>query len=125
MDDVTAEQDRRRDTYVEARDAIGPHRRAQAKAEIKLAEWLKAHRGIPTDLLYERDGTPRDPALQALEAAARKAEADVELCQAMALAAAEELKGETLEAVLARNEEHRAQVSASRDTAVALLEGDG
>lgn len=109
--------------YVDARDAVTVHLAAQAGAEVALARWQKAHRGIPPELLYHRDGTAMDPELEALEAAVVDAQAAVRWCQAVEVAAAEEYKGETLGAVMERNARGRDRAMDARVRAENTLAG--
>jgi hypothetical protein len=117
------EHARRHGALIEARGAVAPHLRKQADAEIARARWLKRHRGIPSELLYDRTtGDAIDPELVALEVAVAGAEVDVAWCRAVEVACVEELKGMTLEELMARNEANRPRVDEMRARAVALLE---
>lgn len=112
---ASAEQERRHAAYSEAREAVAPHLHAQAVAEIERARWLKARRGVPSDVLYHAEtGEPRDPELIARTAAVRQAEADVAWCQAVEVACFEQVKGRPLTDVLASNEANRARIEALR-----------
>lgn len=109
MNQDEADQSRRHAAYREAKAAVPAHRRVQADAELERAAWLKRHRGVPAHVLYDRNtGEPVDNELAALESAVSAAVADVRWCQAVQAACAVEIKGEALEAILARNDEHRA-----------------
>lgn len=96
--------------YREARDAIGPHRARQARAEVAYAETLQRHGFDRTAL-----------AVAEAQAAAEKARADVEWCKAVQLAAGEDYKGEPLDVILARNDAHRSDLAESRGRAFGLL----
>lgn len=111
-------------TLASARRAITTHRILQARAELALANWLKAHRGVPRELLYGPDGAALDPQLAGLEAAVGGAATDVQWCRAVVVAVAEELKAEPFEVVVARNEAHRTDVGASRARMMSLIEGE-
>lgn len=123
---IAAEQSRRDAAYREARDAVAPLLRLQADAEVARARWLKQRRGVPSHVLYDVEtGEPRDGTLRVLTEAVRAAEADARWCMAVEVATAEELKGETLEAVMARNEANRARVTGQRARALAAVNGGG
>ena len=111
--------------YREARDSIGAHRARQAQAEQARGAWVKAHRGVPADKLYDRStGVPIDPELLALSAAVDRATADVQWCRAVTVAAAEALKGMTLEDAIAQNDAGRAAHQRSVAKALSSLDGD-
>lgn len=84
--------------YRDARDAIGPHRRVQATAEVAYAKAVKAAGGDTTAL-----------AVMKARAAVDKARADVEWCKAATVAAGEAFKGVTFAEVTERNAAHRAK----------------
>lgn len=110
--------------YREAKAAVPAHLVTQAAAEMAHAAWLKAHRGVPSHVFYDREtGEPLDPELVQLEAAMRQAERDVRWCQAVVLACGELVKGEPLDVVFARNEAHRGDLNKTRDRAMSLLAG--
>lgn len=101
--------------FREATEAVGTHRRAQAQAEQAEQRWLKRHRGVPSHLLFDRTtGDPIDPALVELRAAVNQACLDVEWCRGTMVAAGEAFKGESLEAVIARNNAHRSLIAERR-----------
>lgn len=112
--------------YRDAKDAVPTHLRKQADAELAHAAWLKAHRGVPSHVLYDRDtGAPLDPELQELEGAIVQAELDVQWCRAVEVAAMEAYKGQPIEEILARNAEHRHRIGGAREAAMQLLAADG
>lgn len=76
--------------YREARDAIVTHRRVQARAERSLAAVRRRH-------------AESSEQVAAAHVAVDRAAADVRWCQAVAVAAGEAFKGESFEAVVARN----------------------
>lgn len=88
--------------YREAKDSVPAHLRKQHAAEMAVVDWLKAHRGVPADELYDRiSGEPLDPELARLEQAVKQAEADVLWCRAVVVACGEQIKGRPLDEVLA------------------------
>lgn len=102
---ILAEHERRRAAFTEARNAVGVHRRRLADIELERARWLRRHRGVPVDVLFDREtGDALDPQLAELERRLQAAAEDVVWCLAVEVATAEELKGESLETVMARNE---------------------
>lgn len=108
--------------YRDALNAVGPHRRRLADAELRRLEWLKRHRGVPAQLIYDsQTGDPTDPELVALDAGVAKARADVEWCRAVVVAAGELYKGESFAVVVARNEAHRPAASKSRNHAMQII----
>lgn len=115
MTDDLVEYERRHAACREAVASVAPHLKAQADAELALGAWLKAHRGVPAHVLYDREtGAPLDPALAALEAAAHRAETNVRWCRAVVVACVEEFKGEPLADTLARNDTGRAHMNRLR-----------
>lgn len=90
----TAEQERRGADFRHARDSVTEHLRAQAAAELERSAWMRRHRGVPIDVLFNRDtGEALDPELKALDDAVAKAEADVAWCEALTIACGEVFKG--------------------------------
>jgi hypothetical protein len=88
--------------YREAKASVPAHLKVQADAELARVAWLKAHRGVPSDVLYDRDtGEPLDPELRALEAAIVQAESDVAWCRGLVVACGEAIKGRPFEEVVA------------------------
>ncbi len=86
--------------YREAKAAVTAHLRRQAAAEQAVIDWLRVHRGVPVDELYDRDsGEALDPALSVLEAAVVAAEADVRWCRGLVIACGEQYKGRTFEEI--------------------------
>lgn len=110
--------------YREATAAVSAHLRKQADAELAVAAWLKAHRGIPSNVLYTPTGEPLDPELQALEEAVAKAELDVAWCAAVVVAAMEAYKGEPIADTLARNEAHQHRVGGNVAAAMTTRAGE-
>lgn len=91
--------------------AVPAHLKVQSDAELALSAWLLAHRGVPSDLLYDcASGEPLDPDLARLERAVDGAVADVAWCRAVVVAAGEVVKGEPFGVVAARNEAHRHKI---------------
>lgn len=104
--------------YREAVAALRTHRKAEVAADLAVMTWERAHRGVPSHLLYDRTtGEPTDPELIALTAARAKATADFLWCKAVVVASGEAYKGETFAAVVARNERNRRSVSDRRKVA--------
>lgn len=94
--------------YQDAKASVVENRRVQAVAELDQARWMKRHRHLPPDVLYDRDtGDPLHPELAALAAAVDKAHRDVKWCRGLVIATAEAFKGEPFEKVAARNAAHR------------------
>jgi hypothetical protein len=88
--------------YREAKASVPAHLKRQADAEIAVAEWLKTHRGVPADVLYDRTtGEPLDPELRALEDAVEQAQADVAWCRGLVVACGEAYKGRPFDEVVA------------------------
>lgn len=86
--------------YREAVASVPAHLRVQSDAELAVADWLRAHRGVPTDVLYDRaTGAALDPELAALETAVVKAAADVAWCRCLVIACGEAVKGVKFEDV--------------------------
>lgn len=112
--------------FREARAAVGIHRRRQADRELDRAAYLKKVRGVPAHLLYDRStGEPIDAELIRLQSAVEAAQADVEWCQAVEVACAEILKGETLTEAMERNVAGRSAVASMRAEGLALAAGKG
>lgn len=86
--------------YRAARDAIGPHRRVQAEAEVAYAMAAKAAGGDTTAL-----------AVVKAKAAVDKARADVEWCKAVQVAAGEAFKGVTFAEAAARRTQPRPRMA--------------
>ena len=76
--------------------------REQIAAEVARLDWLKAHRGVPAEVLYDREtGEALDPELRALEDAVTRAEADVAWCRGLVVACGEAIKGRPFDEVVA------------------------
>jgi len=99
--------------YREARDAIGPHRAKQAKAEVAYAEALQRNGGDPTTLAVLQAKTAMDQAV-----------VDVDWCKAAAVAAAEQYKGCSFVEAIERNEANRAHMATLRSSALGQIVGD-
>jgi hypothetical protein len=96
--------------YREAKASVPEHLKRQAKVELEQVAWLKKHRGVPADVLYDRTtGEAQDPALADIGARMKQAESDVAWCRAVTVAAGEAYKGESFDEVAQRND------SADRD----------
>lgn len=105
--------------YREAKASVPAHLQRQHAAEVARLVWLKAHRGVPADVLYDRDtGEPLDADLRALEDAITQAEADVAWCRGLEIACGEAYKGESFEAIVARNEANRHLIDKARAKAL-------
>lgn len=105
--------------YREAKASVPAHLQRQHAAEMARLDWLKAHRGVPSDVLYDREtGEALDPELRALEDAVTAAEADVAWCRGLVVACGEAYKGESFADVVARNEANRHLIDAARAKAV-------
>ena len=104
--------------YREAKASVPAHLQRQHTAEVSRLQWLKAHRGVPTDVLYDRTtGEPLDPELRALEDAVTQAQADVAWCRGLVVACGEAYKGESLADIAARNEANRHLIDEAREQA--------
>lgn len=109
--------------FREAQEAVTLHRKREVDADLERMAWLRRHRGIPSDALYDRKtGDPIHPELAELEDALAKASADTRWCEALVLACGEAFKGEPLGKVLARNEKHRHKITGR---AAQLTDEDG
>lgn len=107
MSDVAAQ-------YREAKAALPAHVEAWGAAEQALLDWLRAHRGVPSNKLYDpKTGDPVDPEHQALEAAVTRAFEDQLWVRALIVACGEAVKGEPFDDVFARNEGGKHRVMAS------------
>lgn len=101
--------------YREAKASIPAHLERQKAIELERTAWLKKRRGVPADVLYDREtGEPRDPTLVDIESRLATAEGDVRWCRGLVIACGEAYKGETFQAILDRNEQNRAKVEQAK-----------
>lgn len=100
--------------YREAKAALPVHVAAWGAAERALNDWLRTHRGIPSDRLYDpKTGDPIDPQHRDLEAAVIRAYNDQLWVRALIVACGEAVKGEPFDDVFARNEAGKHRVMAT------------
>lgn len=88
--------------YREAKDALPVHRKRWADAERAYANWLTAHRHVPSSRYRNPEtGEPTDPELIALAKAMEQAAADDVWVRGLIVACGEAYKGRPLAEVMA------------------------